>query len=50
MECGDASRRLYRYFMVLPEVYRSLMSAESIGDYFNRRIRRRYEFVEVPEE
>lgn len=50
LEVEFRTGRIYRYFMVLPDVYRALIGAESIGDYFNRRIRRRYEFLEVRDE
>lgn len=39
--------RTYRYFRVPPEAYEKLRRAESIGGYFNRKIRPRYRGVEV---
>ena len=39
--------RLYRYLSVPPSVHEELVSAESVGEYFNREIRDRYRFVEM---
>lgn len=39
--------RTYRYFRVPPSAYDALLKANSIGGYFNRKIRPRYRGVEV---
>lgn len=39
--------RVYQYFDVPTEVHQALTQAESIGRYFNERIRDRYRLVEV---
>lgn len=38
--------RVYDYFGVEPYVYRELLAAPSLGAYFNRRIRGRYQYHE----
>ena len=40
--------RIYRYVGVPPSVYEALLNAESLGRYFNERIRDHYEFREIP--
>ena len=39
--------RTYRYFRVPASEYDALLRADSIGGYFNRKIRPRYRGVEV---
>lgn len=39
--------RTYRYFRVPAAEYDALLHAKSIGSYFNREIRPRYEAMEV---
>jgi hypothetical protein len=40
------SGRVYRYFMVPAVTYDRLLASESIGGYYNREIRDRFQFVE----
>ena len=47
LEVEFRTRRVYQYFRVPPAVHDALMRAQSIGEYFNRRIRNRYRSVEV---
>jgi hypothetical protein len=37
--------RVYRYLAVPPEEYDALISAESVGKYFNQEIRTRYDVL-----
>lgn len=39
--------RTYQYFRVPPSEHQNLVSAKSIGGYFNRKIRPRYRGVEI---
>ena len=45
LEVEFTSGDVYRYFDVPIEVFDSLMSAGSLGRYFNARIRDRYRFA-----
>jgi KTSC domain len=47
LEVEFHSGRVYRYFHVPEDEYEALMSADSIGSYFNRRIRTEYDAAEV---
>ncbi len=40
--------RIYSYFDVPRSVYTGFVNAPSHGEFFNRRIRDRYDFVERP--
>ena len=42
LEVEFTSDRVYRYFAVPQSVYDGLMSAESVGAYFNEFVRDRY--------
>jgi hypothetical protein len=46
LEVEFRTGRVYQYFLVPHSVYRELMQAASIGEYFNTRIRGNYH--EVP--
>jgi hypothetical protein len=39
--------RIYQYFMVPAAVHEELLTAPSMGEYFNRRVRSAYRCVEV---
>jgi hypothetical protein len=41
------TRKTYMYEGITQETYLELIRAESIGRFFNRRIRDQYQFVEV---
>jgi hypothetical protein len=47
LEIELRSGKVYRYFMVPAAVHRELISAPSAGEYFNRRIRDHYRWVEL---
>ena len=47
LEVEFLSGRIYRYFGVPPEVVAALMTAPSLGAYYNREIRDRYRREEV---
>jgi hypothetical protein len=49
MDVEFISGRVYRYFQVPPAVHDSLMSAQSIGRYFNAHIRDRFRNRELTE-
>jgi hypothetical protein len=40
---------VYRYFAVPRDVYNALISAESIGAYFNRSVRPHFRFERLPQ-
>jgi hypothetical protein len=42
-----ASSRVYVYFGVPEEEYRGFLAASSLGQYFNERIRGRYDYREL---
>lgn len=42
MEVEFHSEKVYRYFAVPHAVYEGLLSAESVGAFFNQRVRDRY--------
>jgi hypothetical protein len=42
LEVEFRSKRVYRYARVPPEAVEALLTAKSIGSYFNRRIKPRY--------
>ncbi len=42
MDVEFRSGRVYRYFLITPSVHRELMSADSVGKYFNASIRNRF--------
>jgi hypothetical protein len=42
LEVEFRSKRIYRYAGVPPEAVEALLTAKSIGAYFNRRIKPRY--------
>lgn len=42
LEVEFRSRRVYRYARVPPEAVEELLTAKSMGSYFNRRIKPRY--------
>jgi hypothetical protein len=48
LEVEFHSGRVYQYLNVPPEQYGLLMSADSIGSYYNRNIRDKYESQELP--
>jgi hypothetical protein len=47
LEIMFRTNRVYQYFDVPAQVHQALISAESIGRYFNENIRDRYRVVEV---
>lgn len=40
---------VYQYMQVPYDVYEQLMSAESVGSFFNKNIQKKYEFKKVSE-
>jgi KTSC domain-containing protein len=50
LEVEFRSGRIYQYLRVPPAVHAALLRAESIGSYFNRRIRDQYPDREIFEE
>jgi hypothetical protein len=48
LEVEFRTGRIYRYFRVPRAAYDALRKAESVGSYFNRRIRTRYRGVPIP--
>jgi hypothetical protein len=44
LEIEFRNGRVYEYYLVAPEVYRSLVSAQSPGETFERTIKTRYRF------
>jgi KTSC domain len=42
------SGKNYRYFMVPASVYERMLASDSIGAFFNREIRDKFRFVELP--
>ena len=50
LEVEFHSGRVYQYFDIPVEEYEKLMTASSIGRYFNRKIRDEYRRQEVPPE
>jgi len=50
LEVEFRSGRIYQYFEVSAERHQRLMAAESIGRYFNKMIRDRYERRELEAE
>ena len=49
LEIEFTTSRVYQYFLVPPEIYWALMSAESLGRYFNAEIRNRFPNREISE-
>ncbi|HEX9982736.1 MAG TPA: KTSC domain-containing protein [Thermoanaerobaculia bacterium] len=47
LEVEFRSRRIYRYAGVPPEAVEALLTANSIGSYFNRRIKPRYRMARL---
>lgn len=47
LELQFRSGALYRYCGVPAQTYQELLSAESPGGYFNRRIRNRFAYIQV---
>ena len=47
LDVGFASGRRYRYSNVPPQVYESLLSADSKGVFFNAHIRDKYAYREL---
>ena len=47
LEVEFKNANVYRYFDVSTAVYRELMSAPSIGQFFNKYIRNTYRFEEL---
>ena len=47
LEVEFRTGRLYQYLGVPPAVYRDLLRAESIGEFFNHQVRREYRAVEI---
>jgi len=47
MDVEFRTGRLYRYFLITPQVHTALMNAESIGRYFNAEIRDRFPCREI---
>ena len=47
LEVEFRTGRIYHYFQVPPDLYRDLLKAESIGEFFNRNIRSDYRCDEV---
>jgi hypothetical protein len=47
LEVEFKNSNVYRYFDVSSTVYRELMSAPSIGQFFNKYIRNKYRFEEI---
>lgn len=47
LEVEFRTGRVYQYFMVPRSAYESLLTAKSVGRYFNTRIRDRYENREI---
>jgi KTSC domain len=39
--------RVYQYLAVPRAIYKDLLDAPSLGEFFNRQIRNEYEFLEV---
>ena len=42
LEVRFRSGRIYQYFDVPPAIYKKLLSASSVGSYFNKVVRARY--------
>ncbi len=47
MEVEFKTGRVYQYFMVPANIHGRLMSARSIGHYFNTEIRDNFEYLET---
>jgi KTSC domain len=47
LEIGFPSGRIYEYFAVPENVYLELTTAESIGEYFNKKVRTAYRFGQI---
>ena len=47
LEVEFTTGRIDQHIAAPPEVYQSLLHAESLGEYFNRKIRDRYRLREV---
>jgi len=47
LEIGFKSGRVYQYYQVPPNIHAGLISASSLGEYFNKEIREQYEYTEV---
>ena len=47
LETELSSGAIYEYFAVPPWIHSGLMSAESLGDYYNKRIRDKYRWEQL---